>query len=84
MLAQESVAPLGRVVAHQPDHRARVGRAAAARRSVRMTPPWPRGGYAALTALTVLTAAGLAVLQWDAARDDGPARCSAARWRSIR
>lgn len=37
-----------------------------------LTPPWPRGGYAAFTVLTCLTAGVLAALQWDTTRDDGP------------
>jgi len=38
-----------------------------------MTPPWWRGGYAAFTAVTTITAGVFAVLQWDTTRDDGPA-----------
>ncbi len=38
-----------------------------------LTPTWPRGGYAAVTALTSLVAGVLAVLQWDEISDDGPA-----------
>jgi NADH-quinone oxidoreductase subunit N len=37
-----------------------------------LTPRWPRGGYAAVTALTTLTAGGLALLQWDEITEDGP------------
>ena len=38
-----------------------------------LTPTWPRGGYAWLTALTAFVAGGLALFQWDAIDDDGPA-----------
>jgi NADH-quinone oxidoreductase subunit N len=37
-----------------------------------LTPTWPRGGYAALTALTAIVAGGLALFQWDEITDDGP------------
>ena len=35
-----------------------------------LTPTWPRGGYAALTALTAIVAGVLAVFQWDEITDD--------------
>ena len=38
-----------------------------------LTPTWPRGAYAWLTALTAFVAGGLAMFQWDAIDDDGPA-----------
>ena len=38
-----------------------------------LTPTWPRGAYAWLTALTAFVAGGLAVFQWHAIDDDGPA-----------
>ncbi len=38
-----------------------------------LTPPWPRGLYALATVVTTLTAATLAVFQWDAIGDDDPA-----------
>jgi NADH-quinone oxidoreductase subunit N len=37
-----------------------------------LTPTWPRGGYAALTSLTALTAGVLALFQWDEISDEGP------------
>src|SRR5262245_25984942 len=37
-----------------------------------LTPTWPRGGYAALTALTAIVAGVLALFQWDEITDDGP------------
>ena len=37
-----------------------------------LTPPWPRGMYALVTALTTVTASVFAVFQWDAVGDDGP------------
>ncbi len=38
-----------------------------------LTPQWPRGLYAAVTALTAATAGGLAIFQWKAISDDGVA-----------
>jgi NADH-quinone oxidoreductase subunit N len=38
-----------------------------------LTPTWPRGAYAWLTALTAFVAGGLALFQWRAIDDDGPA-----------
>ena len=38
-----------------------------------LTPTWPRGAYAWLTALTAFVAGGLAIFQWHAIDDDGPA-----------
>lgn len=38
-----------------------------------LTPTWPRGAYAWLTALTAFVAGGLAMFQWQAIDDDGPA-----------
>jgi NADH-quinone oxidoreductase subunit N len=38
-----------------------------------LTPTWPRGGYAALTAMTALVAGLLALFQWDEITDDGAA-----------
>ena len=37
-----------------------------------ITPPWPRGGYALVTVLTVVVAATLAWTQWDEATGTGP------------
>jgi hypothetical protein len=38
-----------------------------------LPPTWPRGGYAWLTALTAFVAGGLALFQWNAIDNDGPA-----------
>jgi NADH-quinone oxidoreductase subunit N len=38
-----------------------------------LTPTWPRGGYAAVTALTAATAGVFSVLQWHSISDHGPA-----------
>jgi NADH-quinone oxidoreductase subunit N len=38
-----------------------------------LTPTWPRGCYAWLTALTAFVAGGLALFQWNAIDNDGPA-----------
>lgn len=38
-----------------------------------LTPQWPRGLYAALTALTAAVAGGLAIFQWNTISDDGVA-----------
>src|SRR5262245_59981603 len=37
-----------------------------------LTPTWPRGAYAWLTALTAIVAGGLALFQWNAIDDHGP------------
>lgn len=37
-----------------------------------ITPPWPRGGYALGTVVTVIVAATLAWMQWDDATTNGP------------
>jgi len=37
-----------------------------------LTPTWPRGGYASVTALTTLLAGVFAVFQWRTISDDGP------------